>query len=71
MGGDVPVDSETFLMIKFVNLKIKPTQSFEYTHSDRMRVHRGEYSHIYIYINNYICTVFLRKKSLTEYKSDD
>jgi hypothetical protein len=26
--GDVPVDSEMFLMTDFVNFKIKPTQSF-------------------------------------------
>jgi hypothetical protein len=28
VGGDVSVDSETLLVTDFVNLKIKPTQSF-------------------------------------------
>ncbi len=35
-GDDVPVDSETLLMTDFVNLKIKPTQSFEVAHKDMM-----------------------------------
>jgi hypothetical protein len=35
-GGDVPVDSETLLVTDFVNLKIKPTQSFEVAHKDMM-----------------------------------
>jgi hypothetical protein len=26
VGGDVSVDNETFLVIDFINLKIKPTQ---------------------------------------------
>jgi hypothetical protein len=36
--GDVPIDSETLLVTDFVNLKIKPTQSFEVAHKDRMCV---------------------------------
>jgi hypothetical protein len=28
VGGDVPIDSETFLVTDFVNLNIKPTQFF-------------------------------------------
>jgi hypothetical protein len=53
VGGDVPVDSEAFLVIDFVNLKIKPTQSFKGAHRDRVRVlcvHRDEYSYIYKYL---------------------
>jgi hypothetical protein len=37
-GRQCPVDSEMLLMIDFVNLKIKPTQSFKDTHRDRMYV---------------------------------
>jgi hypothetical protein len=38
MGGDVPVDSEALLMTNFVNLKIKPAQSFRGAHRDRVCV---------------------------------
>jgi hypothetical protein len=30
VGGNVPIDSEVLLVINFVNLKIKSTQSFRY-----------------------------------------
>jgi hypothetical protein len=36
VGGDVPVDSDALLVTDFVNLKIKPTQSFEVAHKDMM-----------------------------------
>jgi hypothetical protein len=35
VGGDVPVDSETLLVIDFVNLKIKSTQYFGVAHKVR------------------------------------
>jgi hypothetical protein len=38
MGDDIPVNSETFLMTDFVNLKIKPAQSFEGAHRNRIYV---------------------------------
>jgi hypothetical protein len=38
VGGDVPVDSETLLVTDFVNLKIKPAQSFGGTHRGRVCV---------------------------------
>jgi hypothetical protein len=37
--GDVPVDSEALLVTDFVNLKIKPAQSFEGAHRSRVCVH--------------------------------
>jgi hypothetical protein len=43
--GDIFIDSETLLMIDFINLKIKSTQSFKYTHKNKM--------YIYIFIKNY------------------
>jgi hypothetical protein len=56
---NVPDDSDAFLVTDFVNIKIKPSQSFRGTHSDRM------YTFITVsartYINIYICTMFLKK----------
>jgi hypothetical protein len=37
-GGDVLIDSDALLVIDFVNLKIKLTQSFECAHMGRMYV---------------------------------
>jgi hypothetical protein len=36
---DVPVDSESFLMTDFVNLKIKLSQSFRYAHIDMIYIY--------------------------------
>jgi hypothetical protein len=36
---DIPVDSETFLMTDFVNLKIKSDQSFRDAHRNRVCIH--------------------------------
>jgi hypothetical protein len=32
MEGDIPIDSEVFLVTDFINLKIKPGQSFKCAH---------------------------------------
>jgi hypothetical protein len=52
VGGDVPVDSDAFLMIDFINFKIKPTQYFRDAHRDRVCVcvHMGECSYVYEYL---------------------
>jgi hypothetical protein len=39
VGGDISVDSETLLMIDFVNIKIKPTQSFGVAHRGRVCIY--------------------------------
>jgi hypothetical protein len=39
VGVDIFVDNEMFLVIDFINLKIKPTQSFECVHTDRICMH--------------------------------
>jgi hypothetical protein len=41
---DIPVDSEAFLMIDFINLKIKSVQSFEGNHKNKvcMCVHKDK-----------------------------
>jgi hypothetical protein len=55
VGGDVLVDSGTLLVNDFVNLKIKPTQSFGYAHRGRVCVcvHRDECSYVYEYLRLY------------------
>jgi hypothetical protein len=44
LGGDVPIDNESFLMTDFVNVNIKLTQSLKNAHTDKVciRVHRDE-----------------------------
>jgi hypothetical protein len=38
-GGDVPINSETLLVIDFMNLKIKSVQSFRCAHMGMMYIH--------------------------------
>jgi hypothetical protein len=59
---DNPVDSETLLVTDFVNLKIKPAQSFRSAYRGRVcvRVFIGVSTHTCISIC--ICTVFLKKE---------
>jgi hypothetical protein len=55
--GNVPVDNETLLMTDFMNLKIKPAQSFKVTNRDKM--------YIYIFIEVNACTcinIYVSKK---------
>jgi high-affinity Fe2+/Pb2+ permease len=58
----VGVDNEMLLVIEFVNLEIKLTQSFRDVHKSRMRVYVfiGVSTHMYIRI--YIYIIFLTKK---------
>jgi hypothetical protein len=55
------VDSETFLIIDFVNLKINPTQSFRCAHMGKTCIHIFIKISIHIYINIYIYIVFKKK----------
>jgi hypothetical protein len=50
--GDTLVDSETFFVTDFVNLKINPTESFECAHRGRVCVHVliGECLYVYAYL---------------------
>jgi hypothetical protein len=61
VGGDVPVDSDVLLVTDFVNLKIKPAQSFRCAHRGRVcvRVFIEVIAHTCMSI--YVCTVFLKK----------
>jgi hypothetical protein len=55
VGDDVPVDSETLLMIDFVNLMIKSAQSFGCTYRGRVCVYiyMGDCSYVYEYMRLY------------------
>jgi hypothetical protein len=61
VGGDVPVDNETLLVIDFVNLKIKPAQTFGGAHRGRMSVHMFIWINTHTCISICVCTVFLKK----------
>jgi hypothetical protein len=67
VGDDVSVDSEMLLVSDFVNLKIKSTQSFRGAHRDRMYVHVFIEVSVYMCINMYVYTVFLKKEQNTQY----
>jgi hypothetical protein len=69
VGGDIPVDNDELLVTDFVNLKIKPTQSFGGTHKYKMCV--------CVYMMSartcmqiYVCTVFF-KNNLNEATGED
>jgi hypothetical protein len=61
VGGDVLINSEALLVTDFVNLKIKPVQSFRGAHRGRVCVR------VFIEISDYTCMsiyifiVFLKK----------
>jgi hypothetical protein len=61
VGGDVPVNSETFLVTDFINLKIKSAQSFEVDYRDRVCVHVLIEVSTHTCMNICVCTVFLTK----------
>jgi hypothetical protein len=61
VGGDVPVDSEALLMTDFVNLKIKPTQTFEGAHRGRLYVRMFIRVSARMCMSICVCTVFLKK----------
>jgi hypothetical protein len=50
---DVFINSETFLMTDFRNLKIKPVQSFESIHMDRLCIR------MFIGVSAYICMIII------------
>jgi hypothetical protein len=58
--GDISFDSETLLMIDFINLEIKSVQSVEVAHRSRMCV-RVFIGNTHICMSICICTVFLNK----------
>jgi hypothetical protein len=63
VGGDIPVDSEALLVIDFVNLKIKPAQSFGGAHSGRVCVRVFIKISAHTCMSICVCTMFLKKLS--------
>jgi hypothetical protein len=63
--GDVPVNSEIFLVTDFISFKIKPIQSFKYDHKDRMCIYIFIRVSNHMYINIYIYTVLKKEVRLT------
>jgi hypothetical protein len=59
---DVSIDNETLLMSDFVNLKIKPAQSFKCVYRDKMCVYVFIEMSIRMCISIYIYNI-LKKKS--------
>jgi hypothetical protein len=63
VGDDIPVDSETLLVTDFLNLKIKPTQSFKDAHKDRIYVHVFIWMSDHTRMRIYAYTMFLKNVS--------
>jgi hypothetical protein len=61
VGDDVLVDSDAFLVTDFVNLKIKPVQSFRSAHRGRMFMRIFIVVSAHTCMSIYVCTVFLKK----------
>jgi hypothetical protein len=61
VGGDVPINSETFLVTDFMNLKIKSAQSFKVDYRDMMCVRVLIEVSTHTCMNIYVYTVFLKK----------
>jgi hypothetical protein len=61
VGCDVPVNSETLLVTDFVNLKIKPAQSLEGAHRDRMCVCMFIRVSVHTCMSICVCIMFLKK----------
>jgi hypothetical protein len=57
-GRRRPVDSDALLVTDFVNLKIKPAQSFEYAYRGSVCVHVFIGVSVHTCMSIYVCTVF-------------
>jgi hypothetical protein len=69
VGDDVSINSDVLLVIDFVNLKIKPTQSFGCAHRVRCAcVHRSEYLYIYEYLYLYCISKKTLQSEMTTVK---
>jgi hypothetical protein len=64
VGGDILIDSETLLLTDFMNLKIKPTQSFKGAHRDNMCICVFICVSGHTCINSCIYTMFLKNTFL-------
>jgi hypothetical protein len=70
VGGDVLIDNESLLVTDFVNLKIKPAQSFGCAHRDSVCVHVFIGVSARTCMSICVCTMFLKisKKTLAPSK---
>jgi hypothetical protein len=57
--GDVPVESETLLVTDFINIKIKPAQSFRGAHRDKVCVRVFIEMSAHTCISICVCTAFI------------
>jgi hypothetical protein len=64
MEGSVPVDSDVFLVTDFVNLKIKPTQSFRCAYKNKIYICVFIKVYDHMCINIYVYIMFLKKKTI-------
>jgi hypothetical protein len=65
VGVDVLINSEMILVIDFINLKIKPIQSFGGAHKSKVCVRMFIWISDHTYMNICVCTVFLKKSLCT------
>jgi hypothetical protein len=68
---DVPVNSESFFVTDFMNLKIKPAQSFRCAHKDRVCLCVFIRVSARTCIRICICTVFLKKNSAIQQRYNE
>jgi hypothetical protein len=61
VGGAVFIDSQTFLVTDFVNLKIKSAQFFRGVHRGRVCMCMFIVVSVYTCMSICVCTVFLKK----------
>jgi hypothetical protein len=64
VGDNISVESETLLVTNFINLKIKPAQSFGDPHRGRMYVRVFIGMIAYTCMSICVCTMFLKKSIL-------
>jgi hypothetical protein len=62
VGGDVSIDNEVFLVTDFINLNIKPDQSFGDVHRDIVCVRVFIRVSAHMYISIYVYHVFIKKR---------
>jgi hypothetical protein len=68
--GDVPINSDTLSVTDFVNLKIKPIQSFIGAHRGSMCIYVSIEVNTRTCMSIYIYTIFLKKNCLFMIRSN-
>jgi hypothetical protein len=60
---DIFIDSDMLLVTDFINLKIKPAQSFVCAHRGRVVVHIFIWIGVHTCMSIYVCTIFLKNNT--------